>query len=213
MEEIWKDIDGFNYQVSNLGRIKNKKTCIIRTGMLNSKNGYAKISMRRTSDGKNYSMFIHRLVAEAFIPNPDNLPQVNHKDGNKLNNTVDNLEWCSCFDNIMHAMDNNLSGFREKLLKRISKLVLIVLISPTGDKLLFHSGPEVRKFLNTSNSRIARANKLGYKIKGYEVYTFRKEHLQKFANGEPLPEVLKAIPWESYLKDSQSCNDYSSEGK
>lgn len=215
-QEIWKPVINFeyNYLVSNLGRVKSIKRDKILAFGFNGKNrtGYVQVHMRDIT-GKNCVRYIHRLVAEAFLPNPNNFPQVNHKDGNKLNNTVDNLEWCSCYDNIMHAMNNNISGFKEKLIKRISKLVLIVLMSPSGEKLVFNTGPEVRDFLKTSSSRIARANKRHFKIKGYEVYTFRKEQLQKFANGEPLPDILRGIPWEIRLKSEESCNDYSSEGK
>jgi len=68
------------------------------------KYGYLKVSLSRGSRalGQDYKM-IHRLVAEAFIPNPDNLPCINHKDGNKINNLVDNLEWVSWKDNTVHA--------------------------------------------------------------------------------------------------------------
>jgi hypothetical protein len=64
--------------------------------------------LRKKGDDKVKNLKIHRLVAEAFIPNPDNLPQVNHKDGNKLNNSVDNLEWCTCQYNIQHSFANGL---------------------------------------------------------------------------------------------------------
>ena len=103
MTEIWKDIEGYNgrYRVSNLGRVMSMwrtnqykthigKPMIMHQGI--HRQGYLKVSLTDGSTIKNY--FIHRLVAEAFIPNPDNLPQVNHKDEDKSNNRVDNLEWC-----------------------------------------------------------------------------------------------------------------------
>ena len=107
MEEIWKDIAGYEgkYQVSNLGRVRSldrmvrrKNGYILRCkGQLieptNHKSGYIYIGL--TKDGKKNTLKLHRIVATAFIPNPDNLPHVNHKDENPKNNRADNLEWCN----------------------------------------------------------------------------------------------------------------------
>ena len=90
--EIWKDIEGFDgkYQISTWGRVRNNENQIL-TPYRNAK-GYLKISL--CNGGKSPAKFrIHRLVAMAFIPNPKGLPQVNHKDGNKENNSYTNLEW------------------------------------------------------------------------------------------------------------------------
>lgn len=105
MKEIWVDIKELDnkYQVSNLGRIRNKTTGVIRKAF-DDGNGYLKIMIKLTH--KSYR--IHRLVANAFIPNPNNLPCVNHKDGNKRNNCVSNLEWCTHSQNTKHAYDNKL---------------------------------------------------------------------------------------------------------
>ena len=95
MTEIWKNIEGYEgkYQVSNLGRVKSM---IGQEKVLHPKkhrNGHLQIGLHK--DKKRKTMYIHRLVAQAFIPNPDNLPCVNHKDECPSNNNVDNLEWCT----------------------------------------------------------------------------------------------------------------------
>ena len=114
MQESWKDIPNFEgrYQVSNLGRVKSLSR-IVNTGRNGYRkikehilvprnfNNYQKISIR--IHPKRYWFDIHRLVADAFIPNPSNLPEVNHKDSNPCNNKVDNLEWCNQSYNIKYA--------------------------------------------------------------------------------------------------------------
>ena len=98
-QEIWKPVNGFEgkYWVSNLGRVKSKYkilTPALQKKSLMKHSQYYQITLWRSKyDGMTRP--VHRLVAEAFIPNPDNLPIVNHKDCNKLNNCVDNLEWCT----------------------------------------------------------------------------------------------------------------------
>lgn len=114
MEEIWKDIKGYEgyYQVSNLGRIRSLDRYIATVGnpsgqrlirgkilrpskrvMSNGKDGYYSVTLYKR--GVDTLFNVHRLVAETFIPNPNNLPCVNHKDENKHNNMADNLEWCT----------------------------------------------------------------------------------------------------------------------
>ena len=107
-EEIWKDIKGYEglYQISNYGRVKSfggkirshKNDMILKLKIRNTYN-----VTNLTKNDKKKSFQIHRLVAEAFIPNPNNYPIVNHKDENPLNNYVDNLEWCTQKFNVIHS--------------------------------------------------------------------------------------------------------------
>lgn len=106
-EEIWKDIPDYEglYQVSNLGRVKriiftNNKYNFEKETILKGwiTRGYRYVSLCNNGFSKKYR--VHRLVAEAFIPNPDNLPMINHKDENKQNNNAKNLEWCTQKENL-----------------------------------------------------------------------------------------------------------------
>ena len=98
-KEIWKDIVKHEgYQVSNLGNIKGKNGKILIGGI---KRGYREVIL--VNNNKRYYKLVHRLVAEIFISNPENKLQINHIDGNKLNNKVDNLEWCTPNENMKHA--------------------------------------------------------------------------------------------------------------
>lgn len=103
MMEVWKDIEGYNgkYQVSSWGRVRNAESGNILKPYKNGK-GYLKVGLsvgHRITDKHR----VNRLVAKAFIPNPMNLPQVNHKDGNKENNSITNLEWTTDEINKKHA--------------------------------------------------------------------------------------------------------------
>lgn len=122
MKEVWRQYKDTIYEVSNLGRVRSKKIEIevnpinksdyitTRGGNMrkpyDKENGY-KAVMLKIGDSKR-SYLIHRLVAECFLPNPNNYRCVNHKDGNKTNNTVNNLEWCTHTENMIHAYKNGL---------------------------------------------------------------------------------------------------------
>lgn len=100
MEEVWKDVKGYEgyYQVSNMGRVKS----LISNKILSQyqgNTGYMYLRFGKCNHSKKMLMLVHRLVAEAFIPNPNNLPQVGHKDETKTNNRAENLEWTVSLDN------------------------------------------------------------------------------------------------------------------
>lgn len=117
----WRPCPGYEgfYEVSDLGQVrtvshirngKHGTTCKVspRIKMLSMNNdGYLVVSLNANSNKTNV-LCVHRIVAAAFVPNPDNLPQVNHIDGNKLNNAASNLEWCDSIYNTKHAIANHL---------------------------------------------------------------------------------------------------------
>lgn len=112
MQEIWKDIEGYDgkYQISNFGKVrsfskwKNGRLLKIRVGMYQ----YESVHLYNVNTKSSRTALIHRLVAMAFIPNMENKREVNHKDGNKLNNHIDNLEWATPSENMQHACDIGL---------------------------------------------------------------------------------------------------------
>lgn len=104
MSETWATIDDHEqYEVSSMGRVRNRRTGLVRKPTANEK-GYLRVQL-----GGSW-LRIHRLVAAAFIPNPCGKPQVNHIDGDKTNNRADNLEWCTNVENARHAVSHNLVG-------------------------------------------------------------------------------------------------------
>lgn len=105
MNEVWKDIPEYEglYQVSNLGRVKSLKRKIFLKPRLTQR-GYVTVVLYRNSVPNSFQ--IHRLIAFVFIPNPDNKPQVNHKNGVKTDNRVENLEWVTNYENCIHAHKN-----------------------------------------------------------------------------------------------------------
>jgi hypothetical protein len=125
--EIWKPIKDYkNYEVSNKGRVKNIKTNRILKPHLNY-SGYLIIGLKKEGKTSNKltSCRVHRLVAQAFIPNEDNKPHVNHLDGIKTNNAISNLEWVTPHDNMIHAFYNGLSAIpliRHGMMHKNSKL-------------------------------------------------------------------------------------------
>ena len=121
-QEVWRPVVGFEgrYIVSNFGRVRSvdgygrKPARLLK--IKKSYRGYMCIDLYDGRGG--HKKLVHRLVAEAFIENPDKCPQVNHKDCNKENNHADNLEWCTASQNIRHAADNGLREYTHDAIKK-----------------------------------------------------------------------------------------------
>lgn len=161
VSERWADIVGYEgrYRVSSAGNVLSVGHSIVDSaGRIrvfpdkiitpcygrNPRHAYAHINLNKP-DGTQQRVRIHRLVAEAFIPNPEGLPQVNHKDGNKANNNVENLEWCSIRDNLLHSFRTGLHP-NEKFEKEAGKRAVIV-VSPDGECTRFDTVNEAAAFM------------------------------------------------------------------
>lgn len=175
MEEVWKEIEGYEglYEVSNFGRIRsldrvaitysNGGTQVrkgrIRVGTVDKSTGYVKLLLCKNAVQVSYTL--HRLVALAFIPNPENKPHVNHKDGNKANNHVDNLEWCTALENVQHAISTGLT-----LNKGADNASAKPIVTCRGDE--FGSAVEAAKHFGMDNHRnISKA------LKGFRKHSGR----------------------------------------
>lgn len=155
MNEIWKTIDDYpDYMVSNMGRVKSlgndktRKEKILKGG----KDKYGYLFVKLWKEGKHKMFRIHRLVATAFIDNPNNLPQVNHIDEDKSNNRVDNLEFCTAEYNLNYGTHN------EKIAKSLS--IPILQFSKTGDFIKkWDSTMQVERELGINQSSITKCCK------------------------------------------------------
>lgn len=174
MEEIWKDIKGYEgiYQVSNVGRVKGLRRYDSRGNLRNERilkpiptsDGYLRVHLSKTASKRKTA--IHRLVAEVFIPNPENKPQVNHIDEDKTNNIVDNLEWVTPKENINHAT----SLYRRAMTQRKTQgsTPIIAIDIANGEYNEYNSINECGRRLNINPSGIRQVLVRNYKqTKGY----------------------------------------------
>ena len=159
MIEIWKDIVGYegSYQVSNFGNVKSLdrkglfgtqnviyKSRILKQKILNM--GYYSVNLSKKSKVKTYT--VHRLVGKAFIDNPKNKATINHIDGDKLNNRVDNLEWCTMNENFEHAYKIGLTKYNQSARK-------VMMLDKNGVGVIcFYSAYRAAKTMNISESAL-----------------------------------------------------------
>ena len=146
-KEIWRDIKGFEglYQISTIGRVRSLDRVDSRGNYRKGKaladvvsgNGYHQVNLWR--DGKVEIKLTHRLMAKTFIPNPDNLPQVNHRDEDKGNNRVENLEWCT-------ASYNTNYGTRNERTAKANEQAIYV-ITDSGHRYYFDSSRKAAEIL------------------------------------------------------------------
>lgn len=167
--EEWKDIKGFEniYQISNLGRIKSLKRYGRREEKILTpvvgKRGYYTVSLWYKQNGK--TLTIHRLIAEHFIPNPENKREVNHKDANKLNNSINNLEWVTPKENSIHAVRSiNVRKFKHK--RGASKYIYNNKITWVAEIRFDNKLYQLGRFKNKEDAHHA------YKLKYIELYGF-----------------------------------------
>lgn len=174
MKEIWKAIKGYEgiYEVSNLGRIKTLSRYIRNRKMPEKikkldkgKYGYLRVELSNNKINKKY--LVHRLVAETFIPNPNNLPCINHKDENKSNNIVNNLEWCDYLYNNLYNDKHKKNWVKVKQLDKNHNIINI-----------FESVTEASKITNILQCKISNCLNNRQKTAGgyhWEYYELDKE--------------------------------------
>lgn len=191
-EEIWKDIEGYEglYQVSNLGRVKSLYRRKERILIASQSNGYYQVTLV-LNKVKNIK-YVHRLVAETFIPNPNNLPQVGHKDETKSNNRVDNLEW------VTNKENSNMPLHKYRLSK--SSIGKIISEETKSKMSLAHRG-ENNSMYGKHLSKEAK-EKISEKNRGKQLSAETKEKISKALSGKLNPFYGKHHTEETKAKIS-----------
>ena len=214
-DEVWKDIEGYEglYQVSTCGNIKSlakprkngNGRCYIQKEKLLKQSftstGYKKVELYK--DGKRKSFKVHRLVAIAFISNPDNKPEVNHIDGNKINNNIDNLEWVTSSENTIHAYETGLSPNK----KELDEIRIIELYNKGTSK------EEISRMFDVSNVVIARILKengirLRTKSEAYDKYHLDELDLNELLKTRTQKQLAEELGCSQSLISKKINNKY-----
>jgi hypothetical protein len=153
----WRDVPDFDmYEVNTEGQVR-RKAQILKPGSIPS--GHLTVALCR-GKGKPKSMYVHRLVAQAFLDNPDSKPLVNHKNGNPKDNRITNLEWTTYSENVAHGYRSN--G------RRVKTELKVLAVDDNGEAVMsFRSGADAAKMLGVTTHAIWSAVQRQGKCKGY----------------------------------------------
>lgn len=177
VEEKWLAVSGYEgfYKVSNLGRVKSlhsMKKKVLKTYISN--NGYERVVLSKYGVVRKYS--VHRLVAEAFVPNVDSKQQVNHIDGNKHNNRADNLEWVTQVENQRHAVR---TGLQPVIYNSPSRAKAVDMLNLDGVLVkTFPSAAEAERQTGVNNAHISSCCKGKRKSTGGFIWRYHKEVIE-----------------------------------
>lgn len=165
MVEEWKDIIGYEgiYKISNLGKIIRIKGTKIRPMKIWNNGRYMEV--RLSKEGKATHFTLHRLLAIHFIPNPNNLPSVNHKDENKLNNSINNLEWCTQEYNTNYGSGIS-RRVQSRLLSKAGRKPIVVLDETSEMKTVYQTVKDCVDTLHISSATIYKYIDTGISYKG-----------------------------------------------
>lgn len=174
LKEQYKDIIGYEgiYQISNLGNVislKFGKRKLLKQGK--NTTGYYQVAL--CNNCKTKSFLVNRLVALHFIPNPENLPQINHKDENPLNNSANNLEWCNSSYNINY-------GNRNKNMAKSNSIPIIQYDINMNKICEFESSSDANRILNIPQSSISACCRYKMEKAGGFVWRYKHEHMDSF---------------------------------
>ena len=153
--EQWRPVRGFPYDVSNAGRVRNAKTGLVLCQGKGS-NGYLALHL-----GRAVQFRVHRLVAEAFLPNPEGKAHVNHRDGTRSNNAVSNLEWVTASENHKHA--------HAFLPRKVHSKVRAVVLSDASGEMIFPTVSSAARVMGVVDGSVASAASRMHKVHGYAV--------------------------------------------